>query len=103
MAHLSELRVPTLYLVYLNYEYYCIAEPTENLADVPEDQIVETIETSDGPVASTVEHVHKIAKDVRRVCVCVCVCDWVVCVCVCVCVFDEFVRDEWVVSFHTLQ
>ena len=40
------------------------AEPTENLADVPDDQIVETIETSDGPVASTVEHVHEIAKDV---------------------------------------
>ena len=43
-----------------------IAEPTENLADVPEDQIVETIETSDGPVASTVEHVHEIAKDVHK-------------------------------------
>ena len=34
------------------------------MADVPDDQIVETIETSDGPVASTVEHVHEIAKDV---------------------------------------
>ena len=44
-----------------------VAEPTDNLADVPEDQIVETIETSDGPVASTVEHVHEIAKDVRAV------------------------------------
>ena len=43
---------------------FYIAEPTENLADVPDDQIVETIETSDGPVASTVEHVHEIAKDV---------------------------------------
>ena len=39
-------------------------EPVENLADVPKDQIVETIETSDGPVASTVEYVHEIAKDV---------------------------------------
>ena len=55
----------------------CI-EPTENLADVPEDQVVETIETSDGPVASTVDHVHEIAKDVSCVCVCVCVeIDWV--------------------------
>ena len=43
---------------------FYIAEPTENLADISDDQIVETIETSDGPVASTVEHVHEIAKDV---------------------------------------
>ena len=42
-------------------------EPVENLADVPEDQIVETIETSDGPVASTVEYVHEIAKDVSHI------------------------------------
>ena len=45
---------------------FYFAEPTENLADVPDDQIVETIETSDGPVASTVEHVHEIAKDVSK-------------------------------------
>ena len=47
---------------------FYIAEPTENLADVPDDQIVETIETTDGPVASTVKHVHEIAncKDVNK-------------------------------------
>ena len=54
-------------IIILNMQpLFYIAEPTENLADVPDDQIVETIETSDGPVASTVEHVHEIAKDVSK-------------------------------------